>query len=80
MRITIQYADINPTVLSMGSCVSCGEPIDGSDGPKYIIIGFPNIIRFHEPCFMDFNQGVLEFIRIYIKEKRQQKYRKEHVN
>jgi len=72
-KIVLRYSTILP---STGECVSCDEPIDFTDGDKYVSIGFSPIQKFHITCFMDFVVGLLEFERVFIVEKYQEKERK----
>ena len=69
-RITIQYADILPQT-SMEKCNSCDEPITDEDGDKYVVLGY--IARFHVTCFEQFILGLLEFQRLFIFERQQDK-------
>lgn len=69
-RISLQYADITN---ALGRCENCSEIIDSSDGDKYVVVGLVNPVKFHIPCFEQFILGLLEFQRIFIIEKQQEK-------
>jgi hypothetical protein len=67
-QFQIKYADT--TIDSNKRCFNCGEHIGIIDGPKYISIKIFSEIDFHaEECYDYFLMALMEFTRIFIKEK-----------
>lgn len=69
MPFQIAYCDTE--IISGKSCFGCDEGIDVTDGPKYISVQTFSRIYFHESCFEYFINAVLEFTRIFLRERQQ---------
>jgi len=67
MQLVVRHVQ---TIRNPTTCEKCDGPIDGIDDPKFVRISLGSRdTNFHEDCFENFCNALLEFHRVFINER-----------